>query len=149
MENFIDTPLFAPFAMVLLLESLKTLCLGTATALMRGKVGKFINQEDADWLGGEAVLTDHPDAARVFRAQRNNLENLLPFLIAGGMYIASGANQPVGLGYILTFFAGRTLHTFAYLNKRAALRRSAYTLAWLSTIAMSIHAGFVIVRGAL
>ncbi len=148
MDNAMNTPLFAVFTVVLVLETLKTLFLGTATALMRGKLQKFINQEDADWLGGEAVEIDHPDAARVFRAQRNNLENLLPFFIAGCLYLVSGANALVGIGYFVAFFVGRTLHTYAYLGKRAMMRRNVYSLAWLAIIAMSLHAGFVIVRGA-
>ncbi len=148
MNEILTTPLFVVFTTVLVVETLKTLFLGTATALTRGKLQKFINQEDADWLGGEAVEIDHPDAARVFRAQRNNLENLLPFFIAGCLYLVSGANALVGIGYFVAFFVGRTLHTYAYLGKRAMMRRNVYSLAWLAIIAMSLHAGFVIVRGA-
>ncbi len=148
-NNVVNTPLFAVFTVVLVLETLKTLFLGTATALSRGKLQKFINKEDADWLGGEAVETDHPDTARVFRAQRNNLENLLPFFIAGCLYLLSGASPMVGMGYFVAFFIGRTLHTYAYLGKRAMLRRNTYSLAWLAIIAMCLHAGFVIVRGVL
>lgn len=149
MEHLVYTPLFALFAIVLILETVKTLFLGTATAVARGRLKTFINQEDADWLGGDAVAVDHPDAARIFRAQRNSLENLLPFLIAGGLYLLSGANAVTGMGYFVAFFVGRTLHTYAYLGKRAMMRRNAYSLAWLAVIAMSVHAGIVIVRAAL
>lgn len=149
MNDVLHTPLFAVFTVVLVLEILKTLFLGTATALTRGRLQKFINKEDADWLGGEAVEFDHPDAARVFRAQRNNLENLLPFFIAGCLYLLSGANTLVGMGYFVAFFIGRTLHTYAYLGERAMLRRNTYSLAWLAIIAMSLHAGFVILLGVL
>ncbi len=149
MDNILTTPLFAVFAVVLVLETLKTLALGTATALTRGKLQKFINPEDAAWLGGEAVEADHPDAARVFRAQRNNLENLLPFFIAGSLYLVSGANPLLGMGYVVAFFIGRMFHTYAYLGKRAMMRRNVYSIAWLAITAMSLHAGVVIVRGAL
>lgn len=149
MNNILGTPLFAVFAVVLVVETIKTLFLGTATALTRRKLHKFINPEDAAMLGGEAVEIDHPDAARVFRAQRNNLENLLPFLIAGSLYLVSGANHLVGMAYFVAFFVGRTLHTYAYLGKRAMMRRNVYSLAWLAIIAMSVHAGFVIVRAAI
>ena len=84
MIEIVGTALFAVFSTVLVLETLKTLVLGTATSLTRKKLQKYINAEDAKWLGGDAVESDHPDAARVFRAQRNNLENLLPFFIAAG-----------------------------------------------------------------
>ena len=144
MNELLTTPLVAVFTAVLVVETLKTLLLGTATALTRGRVQKFINQEDADWLGGEAVEIDHPDAARLFRAQRNNIENLLPFFIAGSLYLASGASPMVGIGYMTVFFIGRTLHTFAYLGKRAMMRRNSYALAWLAIIATSLHAGIMI-----
>ncbi len=148
MNEILTTPLFVVFTAVLVVETLKTLFLGTATALRRRRLGKFINQEDADLLGGEAVEIDHPDAARIFRAQRNKLENLLPFFISGCLYLVSGANALVGIGYFVAFSVGRTLHTYAYLGRRAMMRRNMYSLGWLAIIAMSLHAGFVIVRGA-
>ena len=148
MNDVLNTPLFAVFTVVLVLETLKTLILGTATVLTRGKLRIFNNQEDADWLGGEAVEIDHPDAARVFRAHRNNLENLLPFFVAGWLYLSSGASPFVGMAYFVAFFIGRSLHTYAYLGKRAMMRRNAYSLAWLAIVAMSLHAGFVVVRVA-
>ncbi len=147
MDHVLGTPQFAVFTIVLVLEALKTLFLGTATALTRGRLQKFVNQEDANWLGGEAVEIDHPDVARVIRAQRNNIENLLPFFIAGSLYLVSGASALVGMTYFVAFFVGRTAHTFAYLGKRAMLRRNTYSVAWLSIVAMSLHAGFVIVSG--
>ena len=136
----LGTPLFAVFASVLVLETLKTLFLGTATAFTRGRLKKFLNQEDAGWLGGEAVEIDDPRPARLMRAHRNNLENLLPFFIVGSLFVASGANAVAGMAYFTLFFLGRAAHTFAYLNMHAKLRRNAYSLAWLAIIATAVHA---------
>lgn len=149
MDTIVNSPLFAIFGTVLVIETIKTLFLGTATAFTRGKLQKFLNQEDADWLGGVAVEIDDPSPARLMRAHRNNVENLLPFFIAGSLYLISGANAMAGIAYMVAFLIGRTAHTYAYLGKRAMLRRNTYSLAWLAIIAMTLHAGVVIVRGAL
>ncbi|MGG2362828.1 MAPEG family protein, partial [Salmonella enterica] len=69
---------------------LKALLLGTATAAMRGKHKRFINAEDAVWLGGEAVGLDTDPGARIGRSHRNDLENLLLFAILASIYLALG-----------------------------------------------------------
>lgn len=149
MIELINSPLFAVFAAVLIAETLKTLALGTATAYSRLDPKQFLNQEDADWLGGKAVAVDHPTPARLMRAHRNNLENLLPFAILGGLFLISGANAIAGALYFGSFFLARSAHTFAYLSKRPALRRNMYSLAWLSMVVMAIHAAVVILLATL
>lgn len=144
MHQIIGTPVFTVFALVLIAESLKTLLLGTATAYTRGQLKLFLNQEDADWLGGSAVEVEHPGPARLFRAHRNNLENLVPFLAIGGTYLASGASAAAGMVYFAGFFIARSVHTVAYLGKRPALRRNSYSLAWLLLILTGLHAGVAI-----
>lgn len=144
MIESISSPLFAVFTVVLVLESIKTLFLGTATAYSRTAPKQFLNKEDADWLGGEAVTVDHPVPARFMRAHRNNLENLLPFFILGWLFGVSGANASAGLVYFVAFFLARSTHTFAYLSKRPMLRRNAYVVAWLALIVMGGHAAYAI-----
>lgn len=145
MNQIIGTPLFTVFALVLIAESLKTLFLGTATAYTRGRLKLFLNQEDADWLGGRAVDVEHPTPGRLFRAHRNNLENLLPFIALGGLYAVSGASATAGMVYFIGFFVARAGHTVAYLGKRATLRRNCYSLAWLLLILTGLHGGVAIV----
>lgn len=145
----LNTSLFIVFASILALETLKTLLLGTATAFTRGQLKKFLNPEDAEWLGGEAIEIDAPGPARLMRAHRNNLENLLPFFIAGSLFILSGANAMAGMAYFALFFLGRTAHTYAYLNKRAALRRNTYSIAWLAIIGTIAHAMIAIISAVV
>lgn len=56
---------FLPLAVTLVLLCLKALFLGTATAAARCKHKRFINAEDAVWLGGEAVGVDADPGARI------------------------------------------------------------------------------------
>ena len=140
MDDFISTPLLTIFSIVVIAESLKTLFLGTVGAFKRGQKLIFINQEDANWLGGKTVSHDLADpSARICRAHRNNLENLIPFFILGFLYLLIGAHSYAGIAYFLLFFIGRIGHTYAYLNARPMLRRNMYSLAWLSMIAIAVH----------
>jgi len=71
------------------------------------------------------------------RAHRNSLDNLLPFFIAGSLLLVSSASSTAGMTDFIAFFVGRTAHTYAY------------SLAWLAIIAMTQHAGVVIVARAI
>lgn len=142
MSSLPGNVLLAVFAVVCALLVLKAQVLGVATAATRGRLKKFINQEDAIWLGGEHVNPDDERVQRFFRAHRNDLENLLPFFVGGTTYLLSGASTTVGAAYFGVFLIARYVHTFAYLKQKARLRRDAFTLGWLVTIVMSIHAAW-------
>lgn len=142
MSSVSSGALLAIFSIVCALLVLKTQMLGAATAATRGKLKKFINPEDAVWLGGEHVNPDDERVQRIFRAHRNDLENLLPFFAGGTLYIFSGAASTAGAVYFGAFLLARYAHTFAYLKQKAQMRRAAFTLGWLVTIAMSIHAAW-------
>ncbi len=135
----VDPMLFTVFGLVTLALSLKALMLGVATAATRGRLKQFLNAEDAQWLGGAHVNPDPEQVARIGRAHRNDLENLLLFAICGALYVVSGASQLAGLAYCGLFLLARLLHTFAYLTRRPLLRRNAYTLGFLVIAVMSVH----------
>jgi glutathione S-transferase len=135
-----DPPLFTVFSLVVLILGLKALILGAATAATRGRLKQFLNAEDAQWLKGAHVNPDPEAIARIGRAHRNDLENLLLFATSGALYVASGASQLAGIVYCGLFLIARLLHTFAYLTGRPQLRRNAYTIGFLVIAAMSVHA---------
>jgi uncharacterized MAPEG superfamily protein len=135
-----DPPLFTVFSLIVLTLGLKALILGAATAATRGRLRQFINVEDAQWLNGDYVNPDPEPVARIGRAHRNDLENLLLFATSGALYVASGTSQLVGVVYCGVFVIGRLLHTFAYLTGRPQLRRNAYTIGFLVIAVMSVHA---------
>lgn len=141
--------LWSAFAVVCALLVLKAQVLGAATAATRGKLKKFINPEDAAWLGGERVNPDDERVQRIFRAHRNDLENLLPFFVGGTLYVLSGAGTTAGAAYFGAFLLARYAHTFAYLRQEARLRRNAFTLGWLVTVVMSLHAAWASLASAL
>jgi glutathione S-transferase len=141
--------LFAAFAVVCTLLVLKAQILGAATAATRGKLKKFLNAEDAAWLGGTHENSDEESVQRIFRAHRNDLENLLPFFIGGSLYIISGGSVILGEVYFGAFLVVRYAYSFAYLTQKARLRRDSYTIGWLVTIVMGAHAAWNAVLIAL
>ena len=149
MSGLSSSALLAVFAVTAALLVLKAQVLGAATAATRGRLKKFMNPEDAVWLGGEHVNPDDERVQRIFRAHRNDLENLLPFFVGGTLYILSGAATTAGAAYFGVFLLARYAHTFAYLKQKARLRRDSFTLGWLVTIVMSIHAAWASLASAL
>ena len=147
METIFLRPDVQVLALVLVIESLNVLTLGTVTAFLRGKTGKFVNPEDVTWLGGELVTLDGKEAARVKRAHANALENLLPFSILALMFILAEVNTLAGIGYFVIFSAARLAHTFSYLTGRARMRRNAYSTAWLVQIVLALHLAIVLLWG--
>jgi len=143
----IDPALFAVFGLSVIILSLKALFLGAATAATRGKLKSFLNAEDAAWLSGAHVDPDPEVVARIGRSHRNDLENLLLFAVCGLIYLLANGSALVGFFYCGAFLVARAFHTFAYLGRRPMLRRNAYTLGFLVILAMSAHAGWIIVSG--
>jgi prostaglandin-E synthase 1 len=119
--------------------SLKMLFLGVRTAQARGTAKRFVNSEDAAWLGGETVPVDIDTAARWHRAHRNDVENFVPFVALGAAYLLLGGSAYAGLTYVLVFTVARILHTVAYLNHKARLRRDTYTAGFLVLAIMAFH----------
>ena len=143
----IDPALFAAFALAAIVLSLKALFLGAATAATRGKLKSFLNAEDATWLSGAHVDPDPEVVARIGRAHRNDLENLLLFAVCGFIYLLSGSSALAGFAYCGVFLAARILHTLAYFGRRPLLRRNAYTAGFLVILSMSLHAAWTIASG--
>lgn len=149
MSNQPEEVAFSVFAAVCALLVLKAQILGAATAATRGKLKKFLNPEDAAWLGGMHANPDDELVQRIFRVHRNDLENLLPFFVSGALYLASGGSPAAGMAYFGTFLIARYMHSYAYLARKPRLRRDSYTVGWLVTIVMAIHAAWNAVSAVL
>ncbi len=147
MDAIMTRPEVVVLVIVLVVESVKALILGTATSYQRGSLGKFINPEDASWLNGEMLSSDAPGPGRLFRAHRNSLENLLPFSLLALTYLLVGGNSSVGIFYFIIFSLSRLAHTYAYLTSKPMLRRNTYTSAWLVQIVLAMHVSSVVIGG--
>lgn len=142
----ISPTLLMVFGITTILLSLKALFLGAATAATRGKLQSFLNSEDAEWLGGAHVNADPEAVARLGRAHRNDLENLLPFFVCGLLYVLAGGQAFAGYVYCGIFLVSRMVHTVAYLRARPMLRRNAYTLAFLVIVSLGVHTAWMMAQ---
>jgi len=149
MEAIMMKPETVVLVLVLVVESLKALLLGMFTALKRGKIGKFINKEDAEWLGGEVVSLDAPEPSRFFRAHRNALENLLTFSVLAFCMVLVGGNGLAASIYFIVFSLSRIAHCYAYLACKPMMRRNAYSIGWFIQILLALHVATIVIFGVI
>jgi len=100
---------------------LKVLLMAPLTAVFRFKNGSFGNAEDAaQQAGGDAeklkkMLVPNEDVERVRRAHRNDLENVLPFMLLAVLYCATGPDAATALLHFKIFFYARVAHSVVYV----------------------------------
>ncbi|XP_067640989.1 microsomal glutathione S-transferase 1 [Eurosta solidaginis] len=109
----LDNEVFSAYAFWAGVLVIKMLLLSILTAIQRIKTKTFANPEDL-MSKHQKVKFDNPDVERVRRAHRNDLENILPFLVIGFLYVLT--NPSVGLAVNLFRAVGisRILHTIVY-----------------------------------
>ena len=97
---------------------------------------EWVNKEDAEFNKAKLTDDEHPDVARVKRAHLNGIENLIPFLIVGALYVVF-ANPSAT--------AARLLHTAFYLAHKQPFRTITFGIGVLCTFGMAFH----VVRAAI
>lgn len=76
----------------------------------------------------------------LFRAHRNDMENIFPFLFLGAIYSLLDPSPTVARIHFLIFCVGRMVHTIAYLLQlRAPTRSVAYSVAQLPCFSMALQ----------
>lgn len=146
----LENPVFVTYLLCAALMVLKVMGQGwmTVLRLMKAKSG-FVSPEDAnrgpfnpDPKPGQTDFNDYVDRPR--RMHRNDLENVLPFLSAGLLFVAVG--PPMLLAQILFygFVLTRVIHTFVYATAQSHERRATFfTIGSLIVIYMALHVGFI------
>ncbi|ESO84932.1 hypothetical protein LOTGIDRAFT_196152 [Lottia gigantea] len=113
-----NNPVFSQFAFYSGVVLCKTLIMGPATSFFRMKNETFSNEEDCKLSKDKSLKPKFNDATveRIRRCHQNDLENNIPFLLIGLLYVASEPYENVALYLFRTFAAARLLHTVAYLT---------------------------------
>ncbi|CAI9555795.1 unnamed protein product [Staurois parvus] len=76
----------------------------------------------------------------VWKAHRNDMENIYPFLFLGAIYSLLDPNLNIARIHFLIFFVGRLVHTVAYVFAMKAPTRSlAYSIAQLPCFSMALQ----------
>ncbi|XP_067660717.1 microsomal glutathione S-transferase 1-like [Haliotis asinina] len=114
----LDNPVFSKFAFYSTVVLSKTLCMSELTTLNRMRKQAFANEEDVQCFAKSKhaeVTTSDASVERVRRCHLNDLENVLPFVLVGLMYVSTKPGVVEASRVFQIFAASRLLHTAAYL----------------------------------
>ncbi|RUS75715.1 hypothetical protein EGW08_016530 [Elysia chlorotica] len=132
----LDNPVFSAFVTYAVLVIMKTMIMSFFTAYQRMTNKAFSNEEDVASFGKKLEVTRyHPGVERVRRCHQNDLENVIPFVLLGLLYVASGPSLGAALLHFRAFTVARFLHTLVYLN---SVRQPARALCFLCGIVVNI-----------
>uniref|UniRef100_A0A8C5QWM4 Microsomal glutathione S-transferase 1 n=1 Tax=Leptobrachium leishanense TaxID=445787 RepID=A0A8C5QWM4_9ANUR len=110
----------------------------------------FANPEDVvlQSKGGDAkkYLRSDVDVERVRRCHLNDIENIIPFIGIGLMYVFSNPDLFTALLHFRIFAGSRIFHTIAYLTP---LPQPSRALGWFVGYAVTISMGYRVLQGLL
>ena len=109
----ISHELFSCYAFYSGLVLAKTLAMSFWTAKRRFANGAFANPEDV--VGTPNEVKANEEVERVRRCHQNDLENVLPFVLVGGLYLSTNPALATAKVVFRTFTAARYIHTFVYV----------------------------------
>lgn len=133
------------YALVASVLAIHLILLAFWTGTVRAMRKQFANPEDAKLNKVDVAEQDHPDTLRAKRAHQNALENMVPFLAVGALYVASSPSKTGASAYMFTFLACRLLHSVFYLRGVQPFRTMSFAIGALATIGMGVH----VIRAAM
>ena len=98
--------------------------------------------------GADLVEADPPEVARVLRAHRNAVDNIVPFLVAGLLFVLAGGGPTAALVLFAAFVAFRFLHSWAYLGAKQPFRTLSFVAGLVTTLVLIGWVGVLIARVA-
>jgi len=106
----LENEAFKHFAIASSILVFKMLAMAPFTARYRFGTKTFSNPED----NGKKSVGKNEDVERVRRSHRNDLENILPYLSIGLLYLATKPDPTTAAYHFYTFTAARIIYTIAY-----------------------------------
>lgn len=145
MQTITTQNAFFPYALAAVVLSLNILGLWVKSGFTRAKTRTVMNPEDAASVarGSSLVERDPPDVARVLRAHRNAVDNIVPFLVLGLLYVALGGSALVMWIAAGAFVVFRIAHSIAYVTEKQPYRTLAFVAGFFTTLILT---GFTLVR---
>lgn len=150
----LDNPVFLTYLLAASLMVLKVMGQGwmTVVRMMKSNSG-FASPEDTrqglfnpNPSPSQTDLNDYVDRSR--RMHRNDLENVLPFLSAGLLFVAVEPSLILAQILMFGFVITRAAHAVAYASARShETRATFYTIGSLIVIYMALHVAFVSAKG--
>ena len=133
--NLFQTPSFAIYALFAAGLCTLLILIDSSGGAVRARTKTTPNEEDAGSVAkGAQVVADDPEkVARVMRAHRNAMANIVPFLILIFIYVALGATPQWVVGLCSAFTAMRVAHAVAYINGVQPWRTASFALGQTCT----------------
>merc|ERR1719336_1237293 len=140
----VDPDLFATFAFHAGLLAVKTLSMAFLIISRQRIANKnFISSEDGDHEPGAQIgVGVCEDVERVRRAHQNDLENILPFLSLGLLYLFTGPSLFTAKMVFRSFSCLRIVHTIAYLSE---MSHSLRALCFFGGMLVNLFLGFNVI----
>merc|ERR1712241_1458156 len=135
-----DPELFKAYAFYAAVVTVKVLMMAFLTARQRFRTGVFISSEDAKQPGTKTGVNE--DVERVRRAHQNDIENILPFLILGFLYMFTNPAYSTALLVFRLFVGARILHTIVYL---LVIPQPSRALAFFVNVGVNIFMAYKII----
>ncbi|XP_069120521.1 microsomal glutathione S-transferase 1-like [Argopecten irradians] len=139
-----DNPVFAQFAFYGTVCVLKTMAMSMITIYQRLTRQVVANMEDRLVKGQKTVFNDVV-VERTRRCHQNDIENVFPFILVGGLYVLTGPDPWWAAFHFRLFTGCRLFHTIAYLFAiPQPARASMFGIGWFTIISMGVS---VLLRG--
>jgi len=141
-----ENPVFTTYVIAATLMIIKFMGQGWITVARMMKVGGgFLNPEDAAAglanpkpRPGQLDADDYVERSR--RMHRNDVENILPFLFAGLLFVLTGPPLWVAQVLLFGFVATRLAHFWAYSTAKShEVRATFFTIGSLIVIGMAVY----------
>jgi glutathione S-transferase len=141
-----DNPVFVTYMVAAAIMVLKLMGQGWMTVYRMLKVGGgWATPEDMrpglinpNPRPGQLDVDDDVDRSR--RMHRNDLENILPFLACGLIFVAAAPSQMLATILMSTFVLARLAHTVAYATAQShEIRATLYTIGSAVVIVMAVY----------
>ncbi|XP_067661843.1 microsomal glutathione S-transferase 1-like [Haliotis asinina] len=140
MAGVFDNPVLPYFAFYATMVVLKTMAMSFVTTFHRRTKGVFANPEDVGIAPGKGKIATDESVERVRRCHLNDLENVIPFVLVGLLYTASGPSLSSALLHFRIFTGARIFHTIAYLFALPQPSRGlSFLVGYLATLSMAYN----------
>jgi len=139
----LENEVFSKFAFYAGVVLIKTVVMSLWTARYRIPRKVFITPEDYVLSNTPVSLSQDADVERVRRCHQNDLENVLPFVLIGLLYVLTGPELSTALLVFRLFAGSRLLHTIVYLN---AVPQPSRALLFFVGIGVNIYMAVAVLR---
>ncbi|XP_055844714.1 microsomal glutathione S-transferase 1-like isoform X1 [Episyrphus balteatus] len=140
----LSNPVFGSYIYWSSILVIKMLLMSLLTALQRFRFKVFISPEDEAFTRKELVQPNDPHVDRVRRAHRNDMENILPFLTMGLLFVCVDPSPTLAMWLFRIVAAARILHTLVYAFRPVPqpTRAIMFFIAFLITMFMALYASY-------